>query len=272
MQEMMTHSSFIGALLIWGAMVGQNDSASRAKSDVIALDDVFTLTAEEVSRSNYARTPHVDSVEWNGQILAWQEGMALLSAIAANPAVEMEKRAAALTTLGSLNVRLRGSDCVPVLLNLYRPDSPLELKLEVLKCLCVSHDVRAIPLFSSVLAKEPDEFLRLMAAGGIATWNVRSGVRELFQRLSATAAKDHSRTVGEEAGRLLASLNARKGWGLPTEGDLRAAIGDPQKYDKDELVRLASELYQKWFSENEHRFPDWKPGDPLPAVQPQDKE
>ena len=58
-------------------------------------------------------------------------------------------------------------------------------------------------------------------------------------------------------------MNHQKGWGFPTK-DIQKAIEARGDLSLDEMQVLYIAEIRKWFAENEHRFPEWKPGDPRP--------
>jgi hypothetical protein len=65
--------------------------------------------------------------------------------------------------------------------------------------------------------------------------------------------------------------NARKGWGFPEE-EVRMALKDRTDLDDDQKAAAYIAEIKKWFAQNEHRFPDWKPGDPLPKINRKEKD
>ena len=109
--------------------------------------------------------------------------------------------------------------------------------------------------------------MRLPAAYGLAMWNARSGVRELIDLLLVKQTDipvQYPGLIGVKAARFLYRLNAWKSWWAP-EAPLLAVSGARAEARREVLDSCHVEL-KKWLAENEHRFPDWKLGDPLPEA------
>jgi len=156
----------------------------------------------------------------------------------------------------------------------------LEKKI-ILTCFKGSRDARAIPLFVRVLDNEKSMRLRLSAASGLAGWNIHRGVAELVNLLDSKeilpqpARMSHVRDNALESFR---NANARKGWGFPENKWWRAIDGRPD-LDEDQkralyIAEIEKEIkaIKKWFAENEQRFPDWKPSEPLPESPKQERK
>jgi hypothetical protein len=162
---------------------------------------------------------------------------------------------------------LRGHPCLRELEILYDKGGELE-KQEILLCFLGSRDPRAVALSSRVLEKEQDMKLRLTATSVLAGWNIRRGVAELVklvesqESLPPPARMPYVRDYALES---FHHANTRKGWGLNDE-ETRKSIED-RAQNREEFVLLYAVEIKKWFAENEHRFPDWKPGDALPEVE-----
>jgi hypothetical protein len=138
-------------------------------------------------------------------------------------------------------------------------------KVALLFCLAENKDPRALPLFGEILDTQKEEYLRLPAAYGLAMWNARRGVRELIELLSVKQTESPIRypgIIGDKAARLLSRLNYWKSWWAP-EAVLQA-VAEARAEVHDEVLDSCHAELKKWFAGNEHRFPDWKPGDPLP--------
>ncbi len=71
--------------------------------------------------------------------------------------------------------------------------------------------------------------------------------------------------VRDNALDLFETKNRLKGWGFPDQ-EIRKAIEGRAGLDREAFVASYTAEIKKWFAENERRFPDWKPGDPLPEV------
>lgn len=243
----------------------------------------------------YPIRPLPTSVKWHGREYDVESGIAALLDLIRHP----EKSdghwnsAVALTYLSMLDRHLKDRPCLDELATLY--DGPGEVnKGGILLCFKGSDDPRGIPVFIRTLDREQDMKLRLSAAAGLAQWNVRRGVAELVDLLESKEILPQPARmvyVRDNARDLFRTKNRLKGWGFPDE-EIRKSIGtqvgfDPEESRKrsefgDEETRKAVEtrarvvreefvaLYiseiKKWFAENEHRFPDWKPGDPLPEA------
>lgn len=248
----------------------------------------------------YPIRPLPTSVKWDGRVYDVESGIAALLDVIRHP----EKSdghwnsAVALTYLSMLDRHLKGRRCLDELAKLY--DAPGEVnKGGILLCFKASDDPRAIPVFMRTLDNEQDLKLRLSAAAGLAQWNVRRGVAEFVDLLESkeTLPKPARMAyVRDNARNLFETKNRLKGWGFPDEeiqksieaqggfdreesrkrwesGDeeTRKSIESRARLVREEFMALYIAEIKKWFAENEHRFPDWKPGDPLPVV-PADEE
>jgi hypothetical protein len=182
------------------------------------------------------------------------------------------ERQRALNELSSLSRNLNGHPCIDELASLYNVASVLE-KQAMLNLFMGSDDPKGIPVFLRTVEHEENMKLRLAAAAALAQWNVRRGVAELVKLMdSKDSVPQPSRMffVYDNAIDLFEIKNRLKGWGFPAE-DVRKSIEARPGLDREQFVALYSAEVKKWFAENEHRFPDWKLGDPLPAIEP-DKE
>lgn len=178
---------------------------------------------------------------------------------------EAGERIRAIERLRQLAQHLRGTEFIPTLVELCRNASEPLQKSELLFCLAETRDPRTLHLFAEILATQQDRSLRLAAAYGLAMWNARRGVQELIELVAITQAEQPERmprTIGEQAVRLLLRLNYWKSWWAPGAA-LQCAVaanGDGHNGALD----LCHEELARWFAENQHRFPDWQPGDQLP--------
>ena len=198
---------------------------------------------------------------WKGERYRAAEGVDLLMNVALEPG-SVKDRAVALRRLERFAGRLRNTERIAQLLELYERLSERSERVAALFCLAYSADPRALPLFAETLAKDDGEDLRLPAAYGLAVWNVRYGVGELIELLSVAKTR--------ETAILLRQLNQGKSWWMP-ESDLFAIARVPNRAENDAFDASYAEL-KKWFAENEHRFPEWKLGDPLPKVTEKEPE
>jgi hypothetical protein len=69
--------------------------------------------------------------------------------------------------------------------------------------------------------------------------------------------------VRDQAANTFRGLNKRKGWGCP-EKEIRTSLEQRSDLGPEERAVLWLQQVKRWFAENEHRFPAWKLGDPLP--------
>ena len=165
--------------------------------------------------------------------------------------------------LSPLWKELRGRQCLEELIKIYKDASELEKRV-ILSCFKASRDPRGIPLFIDVLDEEEDVILRCRAAKGLAGWNIRRGVEELV-RLMDEPIRLPNRTFSPKSD--FRMLNIRKGWGFPD--DEKSVFWPPDVAPRPDNIKPppSVEEIKKWFEENKHRFPEWKPGDPLPEVE-----
>jgi len=246
-------------------------------------EDVLSLSAAFLEPPAYGRVGQdqgywrvgggkEEEVSWQGKRYPAAEGVDLLMKVALEPG-SVGDHVRAIERLGSLGSQLRNTERIPQLMKLYRRLTDRSEKVALLFCLAESKDPRAFPLFGEVLDTRQEEYLRLPAAYGLALWNVRRGVRELIELLSVKQTESpilYPGIIGDEARRLLYRLNYWKSWWAP-EAPLLAATGaGPEVHD--ELLDSCHAELKKWFAENEHRFPDWKSGDPLPEVRAPDAD
>ncbi|MGB2984910.1 MAG: HEAT repeat domain-containing protein [Phycisphaerae bacterium] len=204
------------------------------------------------------------TVPWQGRDYPAADGINVLMEVIANPATDPLVRANALGKLGRLASWLPNTNRIPELIALYDTLRERGEKGELLLTLMYSDDPRTLPLFVKVLDKEQDNTLRLLAAHGLAKWNVRRGVVELLPLFECTEPLG-LRTVRDGVAGTFRGLNRRKGWGCPEE-EIGKSMESRPDLDEDQRRGLYIAEVKKWFEENKHRFPDWKPGDPLPKV------
>lgn len=205
------------------------------------------------------------SVQWDGREYDVDSGIDVLMSVVRDPAESADERHRALLGLVMLYRRLEGRPCLDELARLYDNASESH-KAAILTCFQASDDPRGIPVFLRTLDKEQNMKLRLWAAGALAHWNIRRGVAEIVHLLeSKETIPKPSRMpfVRDNALESFRKRNARKGWGFREE-EVRMSIGRRTDLDQDQQRDLYIAEIKKWFTENEHRFPDWKLGDPLP--------
>lgn len=204
------------------------------------------------------------TVVWDGQTYSAGEGGRLLMTVIMDPATEASRRARALDVFG----KLRDKSATPQLLSLYKELSDRDGKAEIILCLTWSEDPRGLPLFAQVMEHEEDDLVRLFAAIALAKWNVRRGVAELVLLLeSETTLLRDTRTprIRDNALAMFMNYNRRKGWGF-SDRRFREDTASSADLHNEQRWALAIAEITKWFEANEHRFPEWKPGDPLPVI------
>lgn len=201
---------------------------------------------------------------WNGREFDIETGIQVMMAVIKDPTTTTDERALALRHLGNLNTNLQGRPCIDDLVALYPKLETGEGKYRLLFCLLSSEDSRGLPLAYSVANGDAKSRLRHRAAAALARWNIRRGV-EVLIALFPDEEKGLLRTRGAGALMTFKSFNRTKGWGCPVEDILNPAIA-MSKHDHDAAVALAQSGFSEWFEANKERFPDWKPGDPLPEV------
>jgi len=232
----------------------------KEEPNVLPLSTAHVAAQGETTGKTFYAT-----VEWEGQEYHALEGTTVLMKVIADPVTDPTIRAKALQHLG----RLHNRDTTVQLVGLYDSLTTREEKVGIMSCLIWSEDPRGFPLFARVLEHEKDNMVRLYAAVALAQWNVRRGVAELI-RVMEECKDDASsdRTVCNEAAKAIASFNAHKGWGFP-EDRIRQKIASRADLSNEDMSALFVTEVKKWFAENDHRFPDWNPGNPLPTAEKQ---
>ncbi len=100
----------------------------------------------------------------------------------------------------------------------------------------------------------------------MARWNIRSGVSKLINLLESRHVGPQGQRFGNEVMKVVQGLSEHNGWGLPEGEILRRIMESRSDLNQDQKIGLHVVEIKKWFAENEERFPDWKPGDPLPEI------
>ncbi len=231
----------------------------------LSIDTVTGATARPV------RT----QVEWDGREYDVESGIDVLMSAIRDPEKSAEEHELALLGLAMLGRQLQSHPCLDELATLYDRGKCLEKSI-ILTCFLGSRDPRGIPVFFRTLDNEEYMKLRLSAASGLAGWNVRRGVAQLLDLLdSREVIRSRMPYVRDNAMRTFRLQNIRKGWGFPD--DKESAEWPPDVMPPPDVAarlkpRPTVEEIKKWFAENEHRFPDWKLGDPLPTNGEGDKD
>jgi len=238
-----------------------------AEQSIEKAQEKLSLSMEPLSSATLRNLP--TSVRWNGDDYEVDLGVKVLMSVIRDPENRERERELALLQLAMLRGHLNGCPCLDELQTMYDRATDAEKKI-ILTCFLGSRDPRGIPVFLRAIDREQNMALRLPAASGLAGWNVRRGVAELIMLIESNEVlvpPNRMPYVRDNAIEDFRNGNARKGWGFPDE-EIRKSIESRPGFDRDQFVALYTAEIKKWFAENEHRFPDWKPGDPLPEIQP----
>lgn len=251
--------------------------APRVGGDQGIVEVLDRLPTSSESVSGKTVRPVRTYVQWKDVKYAIDPGIDIVMNVVRNPRESAQERESALVQLAMLMGQLHGHTCLDELGTIYDSAEELQKQL-ILTCFKGSRDPRGIPVFVRTLNKENNIKLRLSAAASLAQWNIHRGVAELVDLI------DSEEMLPPPAGRLpyvrdnalqtFRSKNTHKGWGFPEENIRnsiygRADLDDDQKrtkYNEDVRVEI-----KKWFVKNEHRFPEWKAGDPLPKIEQKNK-
>ncbi len=257
-----------GSLVVVAALLSfaAHFRAVRGVEPETGRDERRTLPLSTEYVGTYSRNAPPATVSWEGRVYDAADAIRVLTDLAGNMEASIWQRERALEFLQVFEYRLRGRKCIEGLLRLYSELPTGVEKAAVLACLSASEDPRAIPMFHTVLAVEKDHVLRLFAASGLAKWNIRAGVEELTRLLECgRSIRGRPRhTVRREASFVLMDLNAPKAWGFPNKEVLRSARRSTE--NRAQIRGMLIKRWKEWLAENEHRFPDWKLGDPLPEA------
>jgi len=211
------------------------------------------------------------TIEWEGREYEASEGIEILMRVITDDRTDPEKRASAFAGLGTVAPRLQDTDHIPELVALYERLTQQDEKRAVIGCVAESNDRRGLPLFTKVLLDATDESDRFQAAYALAHCNVRQGVRALIDLSQSHELERERPGMRDAIVKVLQALNREKRWGRPDLDILqRINNGEIQWTEAEKLSQYIAEL-KKWFLENEHRFPGWELGDPLPEVENADE-
>lgn len=204
------------------------------------------------------------TIRWKEQEYDADAAIPILMTVINDQSTASAERVVALDRLGMLATHLRGLRILDDLVEFYAKLEKIDERFSLLQCLLKSQDSRSLPLlYSATSDKEP--LVRLVGAAGLASWNVRGGVRQLIE-LFVLDAPGPRGPLGWEAVIAFDSENSRRAWGLPREVADRANASLKGLSDA-ELRHELQRRYSEWFEANKLRFPDWKPGDPLPSAE-----
>lgn len=232
--------------------------------------NTLRMTPAPVRSANVQKQFWTRAVHWQDRAYTPSDAIPVLMEVALDSNAGPIARKEALDVLDKLANQLGGSRWVPNLIILYDGADEVDKKASVLTLLLKSEDARALPLFSRVLAKESHEFTRLLAAYGLAHWNVRQGVAEMIRLFDSRKSLPGGQPLANEALKAFQGLNEMKGWEW-TDKEVRKLIESRSELDEDEKRELFAAGVKHWFQENKNRFPDWGPDDPLPKVPASDK-
>lgn len=200
------------------------------------------------------------SINWKQSEYQVSDAIQVLVEVIANAQSELPERRMALQSLGTLGSALRNTDAVVELMAQYEKVTDAEEKRLLVGCLAVSNDARALPLFARFLEDATEDVSRFQGAHALARWNVRSGVAGLIKLLDSREVGPEGQRLANEVLKVLQHLNRQKGWGMNEERILQKV--NMRKTGSHQVEYVAQ--LKNWFSDNMHRFPDWKPGDQLP--------
>jgi len=230
----------------------------------------FSLDPSPVA-GTVKQQPTPTSIEWVGKEYDISEGVQALIRACSDKNTDPDDRAAALHKLAEVAPALRGTPSIPRLVELYEAVTPQEEKRSLVGCIAASNDPRGLPFFAEVLGNSTDQVQRFQAAYALARWNVRRGVRELIGMFDSSIDGRDGLGFGEQVVKVFQLLNLQKDWGAPDKEILqRIRVHEPE-LTKEQALSLYARYIKQWFTENEHRFPDWKPGDPLPKAKTSDR-
>lgn len=221
-----------------------------------------------------APAPEVDvqravprTVQWEQREYPASEVTEVLMGVIMDARADPLNRTKAFRALSPVARKLRNTDHIPKLMDLYDTCTDKENRRWLLGILAYSEDPRALPLFVQYLKEDMDDVDRWQCGGALAQWNIRLGVAALIDLLESQKLGPEGQSFADIPMGTLLGLSRDKGWGLP-DVDIVERIDKirPKVNDEERRVLFRTEV-KKWFEANKHRFPDWKPGDPLPVVE-----
>lgn len=239
---------------------------ATAQDDILQVKDQLPLSNAFVPNSGSWKEYRDTPIHWNGMDYAPKDAAAPLAQVIASKSTKAPERMTAIGLLSTVANQLAGSESILSILKVYETVDNVDEQTELLLVLAKAEDPRAFSLFARILESEPGTSLRFAGAIGLAKWNIRTGVRELIGLTGSKAQLKKVRAISDESLKTIFSLNEQKGWGIP-EKKIETMINSKVGISQEEKRMLVIDELHKWFSENEHRFPDWKPGDPLPSVE-----
>ena len=248
----------IRAIIGFGAIYSASSGGGRAEGDALPL-------SPNVRNPAVMRGVPPTTIEWDGAQITSEAAILILTEGISDGTFADKRLPVALEQLGRLAALMKGKPCIDDLIralpNMHTPEE----KCGMLLCLSNAEDPRALPVFYQVLQTEKDSLVRLVAADALAEWNVVYGVEELGRLLSNKDRLPNGRTEADEAANSLGGTNRRNAWGFP-EQEIREMIVSRNPRTSDEAEAYWIDEWKKWWGTNKQRFPDWKPGDPLPNI------
>lgn len=205
------------------------------------------------------------TIAFEGVEYSIQDAIKLLSGIAFAPDEPVKRRAAALVRLGGPAKHPDAVALVPDAAAVCLNEQDLDLRRASVDFLMRSDDERVPGFLLHVLRTEDDVGLRILAAHGLACWNVNEGVAELI-RLGGSAPdmgnglvrRKGDRSLGHEALIDLQFLNRDKNWGFPSEA-VAAELENVAKTDRQHAMQLLAQRWEEWFTTNAERFAEVPP-------------
>jgi len=259
------------ALIVPAALGGLTVDVAISRCDVLPDKATGKLRISVASVSATTASHLQTTVRWEGHEYDVVTGIEMTMNVMRRAGESSHRRELALIQLAMLRTQLNGRPCLDELATMYDNANTLQKQL-ILTCFLGSRDPRAIPVFVHALEKEQNMKLRMVAASGLAGWNVRRGVAELVQLLDSDREMPQPSQlfyVRDNAMRAFRLTNIRKGWGFPDDkesAEWPPDVAPPPDGAGGLKQQPTVEEIRKWWSENKHRFPDWQPGDPLPEV------
>jgi len=254
---------FAGVCLLLGRAVAREPDPSEQTKNTAPLP----LSTATVPNEDFGFMKVVpETAHWKDQEYDIKTGISVLMRVIKNPTTTHDERVLALRYLGNLSIRLQGNKCIDDLVLLYPKLETTDEQYELLFSFISSEDSRALPLVYDVTTGDAQPRLRLRAAAALAQWNIRRGIQALIE-LFPNEEKGPTRTLGAAALMVFEGYNRRKAWGCPME-EIEAPAKTVAEQDHNAAIELLMRGYRDWFEQNKARFPDWKPGDPLPTSPP----
>ncbi len=238
------------ALAIGGTACRAQEGEAHGSGAYVPDRALALTTAASAGAASATRGSAVARVRWRGKTYDAVEALPLLVRVVCDPAATTPQRNAASEKLRRVMGLPEASAYVGRLMGAYLREDGSDVQYGILMCLARSNDRVVLGFLDHVNRNTDDPVRQLLAAGGLARWNARSGVRRLIDLLDARS-RLPQRPVGDEALIKLMHLTKRKDWGFPAE-TLRSELAG---CDSTTASRIARQRWRAWFAENEWRFP-----------------